>query len=121
MLASRPFGPYLAHLDLVFVDLEPVWGHLGPSWAHLGAILGDPGPILGPSWASVAPILGHLGAMLGPCWAVSALAGRLLDQRFAIFKPSSTLSDHSGRIWGLLGTLLGLLGPNLGLPMSLRL
>ena len=39
MVASRPFGPYLAHLDLVFADLEPVWGHIVPSWAHLGVIL----------------------------------------------------------------------------------
>ena len=38
----------------------------------------------------------------------------------AIFEPSSTLIGHSGHIFGNLGTLLGLLGPNLSLPMSPR-
>ena len=42
----RPFVPYLAHLDLTFADLEPVWGYLGPSWAHFGAILEGPSAAL---------------------------------------------------------------------------
>ena len=89
--------------------LGPSWGHLGRSWAHLRPISGLAGASLAPSWP-----------VLGPRCAVSALSGRLLRPLFAISEPSSTLIGHSGRIWGHLGAPLGLLGPNLSLPMSLR-
>ena len=74
IFAFRLFGPYLAYLDFIFADLEPVWGHLGPSRAHLEAILGDPGPIFGPSRASLAPLLRYLGQSWG---RVGAMLGHL--------------------------------------------
>ena len=88
-------GLHLVHLDHIFADLGPSWGHLGPSWAHLGAMLGNLGPILGPSWAYLGPLLGHLGPSWGRSWAV-------LGPSCAILGPS----------WGCLGAILGRLGPS---------
>ena len=120
--AFRSLKLYLVHLDLMFADLEPIWGHPGPSWPDLELILGDLGPILGPSWAYLGPLLGHLG----PSWPRKSLRSRIfelilriLSHLPLIYRRSSPIVAPLDRNLGHLGPNLGLLWPNLGLPMGL--
>ena len=116
MFAFRPFAPYLAHLDFIFADWEPVWINRGPSWAHLWAILGDPGPIFGPSRASLAQSWGRVGATLGRLRLIWKASWAIVCHLRAQLHLSRPFWTHLGH----LGALLGLLEPNLGLSMSLR-
>ena len=98
MFASRPFGPYLAYLDLTFADLEPVWG-------HLGARLGYLGPISAPSWASVAPLLGYLGQSWG-------CLGVMLGHLQLIWKASWAILCHLRAPFHLIWPVWAHLGPS---------
>ena len=114
MFASRPFGPYLAYLDLTFADLEPVWG-------HLGARLGYLGPISAPSWASVAPLLGYLGqswgclgVMLGHLQLIWKASWAILCHLRAPFHLNQRFWTHLEPPWSPLGPILAHVGPNWG-------